>query len=148
MYNMANLYPSKMYRLDYFEEIVGVLHEIMDQDDTLIAIIGKIHLVLPSELGQSLRPLIGQKVAILRTDIPDKQYLFRVFPQGGGFDQIELESKPAMDGNGDTGPILRASTQEALMLNGTRGPESWYLPELENTPDSRKRNEVCLNGII
>jgi hypothetical protein len=69
---MANLYPSKMYRLDYFEEIVGVLHEIMDQDDTLIAIIGKIHLVLPSELGQSLRPLIGQKVAILRTDIPDK----------------------------------------------------------------------------
>lgn len=81
MYNMANLYPSKMYRLDYFEEIVGVLHEIMDQDDTLIAIIGKIHLVLPSELGQILRPLIGQKVAILRTDIPDKQYLFRVLDQ-------------------------------------------------------------------
>lgn len=138
MYNMANLYPSKMYRLDYFEEIVGVLHEIMDQDDTLIAIIGKIHLVLPSELGQSLRPLIGQKVAILRTDIPDKRYLFRVIPEESGFNQSDPESKPAIDGNGDTGPILSASTQEAMMLNRTRGPESWYLPELENTPDSLK----------
>ena len=137
MYKMAKLYSFKMYRLDYFEEIVGVLHEIMDQDDTLIAIIGKIHLVLPSELGQSLRPLIGQKVAILRTDIPDKQYLFRVIPEESGFNQSDPESKPAKDGNGDTGPILSASTQDAMMLNRTRGPESWYLPELENTPDSR-----------
>jgi len=127
----------EMLRLSLYEECLGPLGSLTCRDGTLIASIGKIQLALPAELEKSLRPLIGQKVAILRTDIPDKQYLFRVFPQGGGFDQIELESKPAMDGNGDTGPILRASTQEALMLNGTRGPESWYLPELENTPDSR-----------
>ena len=89
MYNMANLYPSKMYRLDYFEEIVGVLQEIMDQDDTLIASIGKIQLALPAELEQSLRPLIGQKIAILRTDIPGKQYLFRVIPNDGEFSKIK-----------------------------------------------------------
>ena len=138
MYNMANLYPSKMYRLDYFEEIVGILHEIMNQDDTPIALVGKIQLALPAELEKSLRPLIGQKVAILRTDIPDKRYLFRVIPEESGFNQSDPESKPAKDGNGDTGPILSASTQEAMMLNRTRGPESWYLPELENTPDSLK----------
>ena len=138
MYNMANLYPSKMYRLDYFEEIVGILHEIMNQDDTPIALVGKIQLALPAELEKSLRPLIGQKVAILRTDIPDKRYLFRVIPEESGFNQSDPESKPAIDGNGDTGPILSASTQEAMMLNRTRGPESWYLPELENTPDSLK----------
>lgn len=127
-----------MYRLDYFEEIVGILHEIMNQDDTPIALVGKIQLALPAELEKSLRPLIGQKVAILRTDIPDKQYLFRVIPEESGFNQSDPESKPAIDGNGDTGPILSASTQEAMMLNRTRGPESWYLPELENTPDSLK----------
>ncbi|MBP7066724.1 MAG: hypothetical protein KBB04_00365 [Methanothrix sp.] len=138
MYKMAKLYSFKMYRLDYFEEIVGILHEIMNQDDTPIALVGKIQLALPAELEKSLRPLIGQKVAILRTDIPDKQYLFRVIPEESGFNQSDPESKPAIDGNGDTGPILSASTQEAMMLNRTRGPESWYLPELENTPDSLK----------
>ena len=137
MYKMAKLYSFKMYRLDYFEEIVGILHEIMNQDDTPIALVGKIQLALPAELEKSLRPLIGQKVAILRTDIPDKRYLFRVIPEESGFNQSDPESKPAKDGNGDTGPILSASTQEAMMLNRTRGPESWYLPELENTPDSR-----------
>lgn len=100
-----------MYRLDYFEEIVGILHEIMNQDDTPIALVGKIQLALPAELEKSLRPLIGQKVAILRTDIPDKQYLFRVIPEESGFNQSDPESKPAIDGNGDTGPILRGCSK-------------------------------------
>lgn len=89
MYKMAKLYSFKMYRLDYFEEIVGILHEIMNQDDTPIALVGKIHLVLPSELEQSIRPLIGRKVTILRTDIPGKQYLFRVIPNDGEFSKIK-----------------------------------------------------------
>ena len=127
----------EMLLLSLYEEVLGRLGGLTCRDGTLIASIGKIQLALPAELEKSLRPLIGQKVAILRTDIPDKQYLFRVFPQGGGFDQSDPESKPAIGGNGDTGPILSASTQEAMMLNRTRGPESWYLPELENTPDSR-----------
>lgn len=138
----------EMLRLSLYEECLGPLGSLTCRDGTLIASIGKIQLALPAELEQSLRPLIGQKVAILRTDIPDKQYLFRVIPEESGFNQSNPESKPAIDGNGDTGPILSASTQDAMMLNRTRGPESWYLPELENTPDSRKRNEVCLNGII
>jgi hypothetical protein len=77
------LHPSKIYRLAHFEEAVGILHEIMEQDDALIALIGKIRLALPQELEPSLRPLIGQRMAILHTDIPDKQYLFRVLPPEG-----------------------------------------------------------------
>jgi hypothetical protein len=75
------LHPFKIYRLAYFEEAVGILHEIMEQDGAIIALIGKIRLALPQELEQSLRPLIGQKISILRTDIPDKQYLFRVLAE-------------------------------------------------------------------
>lgn len=77
------LHPSKMYRLAYFEEAAGILHEIMEQDGALIALIGKILLTLPLELEQCLRPLIGQRLDILKTDIPDKPYLFRVLAQEG-----------------------------------------------------------------
>jgi hypothetical protein len=75
------LHPSKMYRLACFEEAAGILHEIMEQDNTLVAHIGKIFLALPLDLEQSLRPLIGQRIAILRTDILDRPYLFRVIAQ-------------------------------------------------------------------
>ena len=70
-----------MYRLDYFEEIVGGLHELMEQNGALIAHIGKIHLALPPELEQSLRPLLGRTIAIIRTDLPQREYIFRVLTQ-------------------------------------------------------------------
>jgi hypothetical protein len=68
-------------RLAPFEECVGPLRELFEQDDALVALIGKIYLALPQELEQSLRPLIGQRITILRTDIPDKPYLFRVLAE-------------------------------------------------------------------
>ncbi len=71
----------EMLRLSLYEECLGPLGSLTCRDGTLIASIGKIQLVLPAELEQSIRPLIGQKVAILRTDIPDKQYLFRILDQ-------------------------------------------------------------------
>ena len=72
------LHPSKMYRLAYFEEAAGILHKIMEQDGALMVLIGRIHLALPLEQEQSLRPLIGQTITILRTDVPGKQYISRV----------------------------------------------------------------------
>ena len=68
-------------RLAPFEECVGPLRELFEQDDALDALIGKIHLALPVELEQSLRPLIGQRMAILHTDIPNKPYLFRALAE-------------------------------------------------------------------
>ena len=81
MHNAKKLYPSKTHRLACFEEAAGVLHEIVEQDDALIALIGKIHLALPFDMEQSLRPLIGQSLSILRTDLPEKPYLYRVLTQ-------------------------------------------------------------------
>jgi hypothetical protein len=72
------LHPSKMYRLSSFEEAAGILHEIIKQDGALIALIGRIHLALPLEQEQSLRPQIGQTVTIIRTDVTGKQYISRV----------------------------------------------------------------------
>lgn len=67
-----------LYRLTLFEEAAGLLHGLLVEPEMLIACVGKIHLMLPQEMESSLRPLIGQRIAILRTDIPEKEYLFRV----------------------------------------------------------------------
>ena len=75
------MHPPKINQLTSFEERAGFFHGLAKKDGMLVAHISTTYLSLPAELEQSLRPLIGQKVAILRTDIPDKQYLFRVLDQ-------------------------------------------------------------------
>jgi hypothetical protein len=72
---------KEIRRLAPFEECAGSLKELFEQDGVLIALIGKIHLYLPIDLEHSLRPLIGQRIAILHTDIAAKQYLFRLLDQ-------------------------------------------------------------------
>jgi hypothetical protein len=72
---------TKLYRLSQFEEGAGILYELIVEDDILVAHIGKINFALPLDLEQSLRPLIGQRVAVLRTDLPKKSYLCRVLSQ-------------------------------------------------------------------
>ena len=68
-------------RLTAYEEVVGDLLELVEKDGILVALIGKVHLALPANLEQSLRHLIGQKIAILRTDLPQKEFLFRVLKE-------------------------------------------------------------------
>jgi hypothetical protein len=73
------LTTSKEFRrLAPYEECAGSLKELFEQDGALIALIGEIHLSLSLDMEQSLRPLVSQMIAILRTDIPQKEYLFRV----------------------------------------------------------------------
>jgi hypothetical protein len=69
---------AEAYRLALFEECVGPLKELTERDGTLIALIGKVHLALPATLEQTLRPLLGHRITLLRTDIPQKEYIFRV----------------------------------------------------------------------
>ena len=69
---------AKIRRASPFEEFAGLLKELFEQDGDLIALIGTIRLALPLDMVQSLRPLIDQRITILRTDIPGKQYIFRV----------------------------------------------------------------------
>jgi hypothetical protein len=75
--------------LSIYGEVLGPLGSLTCQDGTLIASIGEIQLALPAELEQNLRSLVGQKIAILRTDIPGKEYLFRVIPNDGQFSKIK-----------------------------------------------------------
>ena len=68
---------SEFYRLGHYEEALGSFEDLEEIDGSLIAKIGKIRIILPQSLEQSLRQLVGQRIAILRTDIPQKEYLFR-----------------------------------------------------------------------
>jgi hypothetical protein len=104
------LHPSKIYRLAHFEEAAGILHEIMEQDGVLEVRIGQILLALPMSLKQVLRPLIGQRIAVLRTDIPQKQYLFRV---------IDLESNYSARASNSMDRLLREK-----IGSGVAAPES------------------------
>lgn len=74
---------TKIRRASLFEEFAGLLKELFEYDEALIALIGKTHLCLPIEMKHDLQPLIGQRISILRTDIPDKTYLFRVLSEEG-----------------------------------------------------------------
>jgi hypothetical protein len=70
--------PPKLYHLDFFEEAVGILHELTENEGILVADVGKVHLTLPLKLKESLWPLVGQRISILHTDLPKKEYLYRV----------------------------------------------------------------------
>lgn len=71
----------KFYCPAFFEEIAGTLHEIIGRDGIIDTHIGKVHLALPLSMEQRLKPLIGQTISILRTDIPEKEYLVLAIPK-------------------------------------------------------------------
>jgi hypothetical protein len=59
---------------------MGVLNRLRVENGQLIALIGKIFLVLPIEMEENMRPHIGKRVSVLHLDIQSKPYLLRVFP--------------------------------------------------------------------
>ena len=67
-----------LYRLSQYEECVGLQNNLRVKDGSLIAEIGKISLALPLKMEEKIRPHIGKRISVLRTDIPDKEYLIRV----------------------------------------------------------------------
>jgi hypothetical protein len=56
------------------------LERIWNENGLLKAFIGGIILILPTEMENSLEPLQGSRISLLRTNIPGKEYLFRVLP--------------------------------------------------------------------
>ena len=71
----------ELYRLSDFEEGVGPFLELAKEEDILVARVGKINLALPVELEDKLRPLVGQRIAILKIGLPGKDFLFRVIKE-------------------------------------------------------------------
>ncbi len=55
-------------RLDPWMDVIGPLHELRERDGCLVARIGPVLVLLPSELHERLKDLVGQRIAILRTD--------------------------------------------------------------------------------
>jgi len=86
------------YRLSLYEECVGVLNELKEEDDILVALIGKIAVVLPVEMQAKLLPHIGKRISVLHVDSSSKPYLLRVIPDQGLNDQ-----GMAMDRSSDSG---------------------------------------------
>lgn len=67
---------SKVHRLGFYEESVGDLHNIREVDGYILASIGPVIVILPHELGAKLKPLIGSRIGILRTE---QDYRLRIF---------------------------------------------------------------------
>ena len=63
-------------RLQVWQEIVDVLVDVEVGDYGLSAKLGRFSIALPDEIEQKLRPLKGQKIAILR--FSDRGYSVRV----------------------------------------------------------------------
>ncbi len=64
-----------------WSEIFGLVQDVRIFEEHAIALIGKIHVVFPIEVGQKLRTHVGVRVAILHTDIEGKGYLIRTLSQ-------------------------------------------------------------------
>ncbi len=74
---------SKLTTFVPWMEVIGRLIRLEEQKGVLLAEIANHDVVLPLELKDPLTPHMGQRIALLRTDIPGKQYLFRVLPEFG-----------------------------------------------------------------
>ena len=75
-------YENSLYRLDYFEEAVGVLHEVEDFEGLLLAKIGRVTLLLPEYMADVLRQHLGDRIGILRTDDTERSYRIRILSDG------------------------------------------------------------------
>jgi hypothetical protein len=72
----AEMTIFEKYRLHPWEEAFGHLQAIQDVEGHCLVTIGQVCVVLPAEMADKLRKLLGQKVGILRTDF---DYRFRVY---------------------------------------------------------------------
>ena len=70
----------KQITMRIWSERFGRIQDVKECEGHVIAEIGKIHVAFPIELAQKLDSLVGVRVAILRTDIEGKEFLFRALP--------------------------------------------------------------------
>jgi len=54
--------------LEPWTDAIGLLHAVEQEEGRCIAKIGPLAVSLPGELAAELRPLIGERVAVLKTD--------------------------------------------------------------------------------
>ena len=78
---MNQTIDSRVRFLEPYEEIVGTLDELSFIEGLLINRFGTITIAIPPDMEDRIRPFVGKKLGLLRTDIPEKQYLVRILDQ-------------------------------------------------------------------
>lgn len=73
--------------LEPYEEVIDTLGDLSFADGLLIARFKTIAIAIPSEMEDRIRPFIGKKMGLLRTDIPEKQYLIKLLEQETTFQE-------------------------------------------------------------
>jgi hypothetical protein len=80
-YKMLSTNNVKATRLEPSMEAIGPFIELEERDGILLAEIANCIVVIPLKLKEVLTPYLGCRIAILRTDIPGKEYLYRIIPE-------------------------------------------------------------------
>jgi len=69
---------QSVIRLRRWEEYIGTLTQIeRDGQESLLHFKNGDSLSLPVKVDEELQEKIGEKLAVIRTDIPNKEYLWR-----------------------------------------------------------------------
>ena len=58
----------EVYRMRELDEVLGPLNSLEEANGWLLALIGKIPVLLPMELQDRLQSLLGKRIGILRLD--------------------------------------------------------------------------------
>ena len=69
------MYSDRVTQLDNFEDVIGVLEELIEDQGITLASVGKKSITIPWYLKGILTLLIGRRISILKTGIREKQYL-------------------------------------------------------------------------
>jgi len=67
----ANLTMSESYRLQVWEEAVGKLTDVKENEGYCLAMIGPVCVAFPRDLAAKLRGMQGKRIGILRADAND-----------------------------------------------------------------------------
>ncbi|MGB5099225.1 MAG: hypothetical protein WBN94_01320 [Methanothrix sp.] len=58
-----------------WEEFCGVVHDIQENEGFVALGIGQRRLALPIDVGNMLRPYVGRRISLLRTDLEDESFI-------------------------------------------------------------------------
>jgi hypothetical protein len=55
-----------VYHMKELDEVIGVLHSIEETEDGILALVGRISVLLSAEMARNLRSMIGCRIGILK----------------------------------------------------------------------------------
>lgn len=67
--------PARPFFLSEYEEVVGILHEVDEKNS--YAKVSACTVILPLDVIAALKPHLGKRVSILRTDELERPYRWR-----------------------------------------------------------------------